>query len=245
VAAGDDDLRTRIANLERFAHRLTHELGTPLTIARGFATILLGRDDLTPEVRDAVVRIERATATAEARLHARLGEAVGEGPRPVRLRAVLRDVASALGGSAGAVTIEVPDELRVFGEPSVVRQIAGHLLTVLAERARDETDRTTVRVTSVDGPDDAETLRFEVDAPPLTRDEERLIGATDRPSGAAEPAPGPGIERLRAASRMVAGQGGKLWLSDPTSTHDRLALLVQLQRVVDGPPAAQHGPSEG
>lgn len=241
--AGDDDLRTRIANLERFAHRLAHELGTPLTTARGFASVMLARDDLPPQVRDGLERIERAAATAEARLQARLGEAVGEGPRPVRLRAVLRDVVSTLPEVADEAVIEVPNDVRVFGEPAVLRTIVENVVSVLAERALSGSGRAGLRVASMGGPGDAETVRFEVDAPSLTPEEERLIGD---PAQAVEGSPQvPGLGRLGAASGMIAGQGGKLWLTDPTSTSGRLALLLQFPRAIDGPSAQHGGPSEG
>lgn len=229
-------LQARVDNLERMAARLAHELTTPLTTAHGFTSVLLGRPDLAPDVRDVLERIERATEAALAMLRSRLDEGVGERPRSVRLRALVRDAVSATLGEEAPAGRQLDAAARVFGDPAAMRTALELLLDALADHmAANDVDPSILAVTLTPWRPTTHVVRFAaacavlpaavvVDAQAsTTRDSTTIVG------------------RLQHAQALLGAVGGRLWLEDPTAPDGQLSVLLQLPRDVEADAVARPG----
>lgn len=225
-----DRLRARVANLERMADRLAHELTTPLSTAHGFARVLLDGSAMPDDVRGGLERIERATGTALAMLRSRMDEGVGEEPRSVRLRTVVRDaVTSALGDHAAAGQ-DLPEEARVFVDPAGLHAALGLLLTALAEHAAARgVNPADLVVELAQERETSYQLRLDLHAPGLPPD---VLHAPHPAPGAAPADDVPG--RLRRADALFGVLGARMWLDHPGASAQRLSLLVELPRDVAG-----------
>ncbi len=218
---GEDEelarLRTRVANLERMAERLAHELATPLTTAHGFARVLLDGAGLSPEARDGLERIERASRAALQLLEHRVDEAVDEGLRSMRLRALVRDAVTAVLGEAATAGRALPADAHVFGDPVRMRRALVLVLQAMLPPG------------AASAPDDVEVvLEQERPAAYLLRCEVRRLddGSQDDLE-----------ERLTEARRLLRQVGGRLWAEDLDLEAGRRTVLVELQRPVDDGPA--------
>lgn len=221
-------LRARVANLERMVDRLAHELTTPLTTAHGFARILLDGDQLPPEVRVSMERIERSTGTALAMLRSRLDEAVGDEPRSIRLRTLVRDVVSEVLGDSATAGSDLPEDARVFADLAGLRAALSLVLGAFAEHAASHSVAPTGLVVEL-GQERGTgyQLRLDVAAPPLPSELRR--------GGHAVAGDGPedsiGV-RLRRAEALLAPIGARLWLDHPGAGH-QLSALLELPRDVE------------
>lgn len=221
-------LRARVANLERMVDRLAHELTTPLTTAHGFARILLDGDQLAPQVRSSMERIERSTGSALAMLRSRLDEGVGEEPRSIRLRTLVRDVVSETLGDGATAGADLPEQARVFADAAGLRAALTLVLGALAEHATSHgVAPTGLVVELVQERATGYQLRLDVAAPPLP--------PALRRSGHAATAQVPDdsiAARLRRAEALLAPIGARLWLDHPGSGQ-RLSALLDLPRDVE------------
>lgn len=222
-------LRARVANLERMADRLAHELTTPLTTAHGFARILLDRRDLQDDVRSGLERIERSSGTALAMLRSRMEEGVGEAPRSVRLRTLVRDAVTAVLGDGATAGHDLPEDARVFGDLAGLRAGLGLLLGALAEHAASRSvDPTGLMIDVAQERATAYQLRLSLLGP----------GLSDEARDGAQPSPGgPRTDdvngRLRRAEAIFGQLGARLWLDDPARSVTRLSVLLELPRDVE------------
>lgn len=223
-------LRARVANLERMADRLAHEMTTPLTTTNGFSRILLEREDLPDEVRAGLERIERASGTALAMLRSRMEEGVGDAPRSVRLRTLVRDaVTEALGDGADAGR-DLPEDARVFADLAGLRAAFGLLLMALAEHAASRSvDPTAMTIEIAQERATAYQLRVGLDGPGLPAD----VRDGHQPTPG-EPLAVDVAGRLRRAEALFGQLGARLWLDDPGRSPQRLSALLELPRDVEG-----------
>lgn len=212
---GEDDelarLRTRVANLERMAERLAHELATPLTTAQGFAQILLDDDGLSAEVRDGLKRVERASRQALQLLQHRVDEGIGDGLRSMRLRELVRDAVTSVLGVAATAGRALPAEARVFGDPVGMRRALVLVLEAM------------VPADGMSAPDEVEVVLAQ----------ERASALQLRITRGERDASEDDLDvRLAEAASVLAGLGGRLWIDHPGAAAGRRAVLVELQRDV-------------
>lgn len=221
-------LRARVANLERMVDRLAHELTTPLSTAHGFARVLLAGDLLSRDVRGSMERIERATGTALAMLRTRLEEGIGDEPRSIRLRTLVRDVVSEVLGDTATAGSDLPEEARVFADLASLRASLTLVLGALAEHAASHSvDPTGFVVEVAQERPTGYQLRLEVAAPPLPPELRRSgLGASE------EAADDSITARLRRAEALLAPIGARLWLDHPGARH-QLSALLELPRDVE------------
>lgn len=217
---GDADdverLRTRVANLERLTERLAHELATPLTTVQGFARILLDGEDLAPDVRNGLERIERAGSSAMRMLQHRVDEAVAVEHRSLRLRELVRDTVTTVWGEEAPAGRGLPVDARVFGDPVGIRHALVLVLQALLPPA-GEADPSGLRVDLHQARPAAYQLRIEAPGGGGATSSERA-------------------DLLVAAATVLAAVGGRLWQDDPAEVAGRRSVLVELQRdVQDGP----------
>ncbi len=205
-------LRTRVANLERLTERVAHELATPLTTVQGFARILLDGNELPPEVRRGLERIERAGTSAMHLLRHRIDEATGDRPRSLRLRELVRDTVTAVWGEEAPAGRGLPPDARVFGDPVGLRQALTLVLQALLPPG-DTGDPTDLEVTMAQERGTAYQLRLDVPSV-----EEGAVGQRD--------------QRLADAGAVLARLGGRLWSDDPDEAVGRRSVLVELARDV-------------
>lgn len=227
-ASGEvERLRARVANLERMADRLAHELTTPLSTAHGFAQVLLDGDP-PDSVRPGLERIERSTAAALAMLRSRLDEGVGEQPRSIRLRAVVRDAATGALGAETTAGADLPADARVFADPAGLHAALGLLLSAVAEHAAAcGVDPSGLTIELTQTRPTSYQLRLDLLGAGLPR----AVVTAARPRAGA----GPDDDvagRLRRAEALLAVLGARMWLDHPGATAQRLSILLELPRDV-------------
>jgi two-component system OmpR family sensor kinase len=156
VASAIDGMLERLerafAAQRRLVHDASHELRTPITIARGHLEVaLLGRADASPELRDAaalaVTELDRMSRLVDGLLRlARLEE--GDGARErVRVAAVAEDAITRsrpLGDRAFGLDVsDGAAEAEVLGDEGALEQV---LLNLLANAVRHTVPGGSVRV---------------------------------------------------------------------------------------------------
>jgi signal transduction histidine kinase len=139
----------------------SHELRTPATAVYGALSTLVGRPDLAPEARDALLRAGYEQAERLRRLLEELldlsrldARAVNVKPRPLVLHSVLRKIAVDAAPDADRVAIDVEHDLAVVADPLVLDRVVSNLVVnaarygeppiVVAAEQRDRHLRITV-----------------------------------------------------------------------------------------------------
>lgn len=115
---------------------VSHEFRTPLTVIRGFSSMLLEfTTDIDETTRDALVRIERNSERLDdlvgdllmaARLEAGV---IAPEPTTIQLRSLVNEVRADLGQVAGGVEAEVPADARLFCDRGHTRRILSNLIS--------------------------------------------------------------------------------------------------------------------
>lgn len=215
-------LRARVANLERFVGRLTHELGTPLATARGFASLLADRGNWDDATADLLARVNRAVGRAERTLRVLSSGALHPDLAPTGVHGTVREALQRL--DAG---VHVDDDLAGADDASTTAFVVASTLTEAVETltralvARCPVSQRQLRVEGVDGAADAVSVRVTVPAPAFTAEErEAIVDAADdtQPSELVE---------LRRAADLVAASGGRIWFEDvPGEVGTSTALLA-------------------
>ena len=152
----------------------SHELRTPATSVYGVLTTLASRgDDLTPELRDELLRIgceqgERLTRLLEelldlSRLDAR---GVKVDPKPLVLSSVLEEIAAEAIPAGVELELDVPRDLAVVADRLVLDRVVSNLLINAARHGAEpitlsaESSDTYLRITVEDsGPGVSDELR--------------------------------------------------------------------------------------
>jgi signal transduction histidine kinase len=157
----------------------SHELRTPATSVYGaLATVVERGDDLSPELRDQLLRMgleqgERLRRLVEELLDlSRLdSNVVSVDPRPIVLRALLEEIATATLPPGTVYELDVPGDLAVLADRLVLDRVVSNLLTnavrygvppiVVAAERRDRYLRISVGDQGAGVPDDLRPRLFE------------------------------------------------------------------------------------
>jgi signal transduction histidine kinase len=157
----------------------SHELRTPATSVYGaLATVVERGDELSPELRDQLLRMgleqgERLRRLVEELLDlSRLdSHVVSVDPRPIVLRALLEEIATATLPPETAYELDVPGDLAVLADRLVLDRVVSNLLTnavrygvppiVVAAERRDRYLRISVGDQGAGVPDDLRPRLFE------------------------------------------------------------------------------------
>ena len=141
LGAAYDEMRDALSGrsyVADYVQTLTHELKSPLSAIRGAAELLHEREMPAPDREHFVANIERETARIQELVDRMMELAALESRRslertePVALRALLEErVASARAAGAPrgiTVTLEVPADATVDGDPLLLQRAVGNLL---------------------------------------------------------------------------------------------------------------------
>lgn len=199
----------------RFLTTVSHRARTPLTTVAGIAQLLEARgtqlsedrvalllDRLNIRVQELLELLEDVTAADEL---SRSSQALR--PRVVDVRALVDDVVADLGASA--VTVRVPQDLRLIADPPKVERILRILVTNAFEHGGVGVDVTVRASARADGVE----LVVEDDGPGVPAPMRELVF---EPFTSADPSsadPGAGLG-LHLASELAALHGGRTWVDD-------------------------------
>jgi signal transduction histidine kinase len=210
------------ADLEEFAHAVSHDLKEPLATIRGFADLLARQhaEQLGPVGSDKVEHIRGSADRMQAMLQAVLqySKAAGGGMqrRPVDLRWLVQRTTSELSeriGAAGAV-VEVEGDLpQVFADEIQLGRVLQNLIAN-AVKFRREGLTPVVRISAHEQHDGS--IRVEVADNGLgiaPEDRERVFGMFARRRG--ETRDGTGIG-LAVCHKVITRHGGRIWVDGNT-----------------------------
>jgi len=156
-----------------------HELRTPAASVYGVLATLVGRgDELSPELRDELVHVGHEQAERLRRLLEELLDlsrldagSIAIEPRPLVLRSVLEEIASAAVPKGTAVRLDVAPDLAAVADPLVIDRVVSNLLVnasrygaapiVLAAEQRDRHLRISVEDAGAGVPEELLPRLFE------------------------------------------------------------------------------------
>ena len=136
-------LRRQNRQLEEFANVISHDLRSPLTVARGYADLLAEEydDERLDRVQDAHGRMDQLL---EDLLElAREGRVVDD-PEPVVLETAAREAWSTVDTESAVLSVEATDE--VLADPSRLRELLENLFCNAVEHATGDGTGATVQV---------------------------------------------------------------------------------------------------
>lgn len=212
------ELSRENADLEAFAHAVSHDLQEPLATIRGFAD-LLARQHADELGRDGTAKVEHIRSSTD-RMQAMLvgvlaySKAAGEGMQrhPVALDDLVDRTARELGerlGAAGA-RVETGELPMVFGDELQLGRVLQNLM-VNAVKFRRPDRQPVIRVSArelEDGSVRVDVADNGVGIPETQRD--HVFGMFARAS-AADATDGTGIG-LAVCQKVVARHGGRIWV---------------------------------
>lgn len=142
-------MQDRLASVGLLASSLAHEIGTPLGVIRGRAEYLalqLQSDEAMRKNADVIIaQIDRVSALIRSLLNLARGDGT-RGTTEIELKAVLNEVLDLMGHELRkhqiALSLEVPDDVKIQGESSALHQVLLNVLVnavhAIESAARDQ-----------------------------------------------------------------------------------------------------------
>lgn len=221
----------KLAALGRMIAGVAHELNNPLTVLRGFAQLLLGRQDLPSELRPNLERMEREAERASHIVQNLLRFARHEKPQrqPVDINRLLGDALGLREYDLRLNNIALEKQLAAdlpstAGDPMLLQQVFLNIISNAYDAMKEAAGRGTLRVsTRMDG--DRIRIDFEDDGPGI-KDPDKIFEPfyTTKPVGTGT---GLGLSicygvvqehggEIKARKRRRGGAQFTIWL--PSST---------------------------
>ncbi len=226
------DLRRHVAEVEEYAHTVSHDLRTPVVSISGLATVLLDEyvDALPEGARELVHRIRRAAdhlslLSGDLTTYSMLGRE-GEAPEAVSLLETLHDAIERMFSRVSLVdmTVELPSaDARLWIVRTHLARIVDNALTN-ALRFAGRSDAPRLRI-SWTGDEASLVLRFEDNGPGIPDAQRERVFELFRRGDPRTGGTGVGLSSVRRCADLA---GGGAWIE--RSTLGGCALCVRLPR---------------